>query len=747
LWAVAGIFLSEHFPCSLPFASFAAFCFALALFLGRRGLPFWLLVLAVFLVRHDLDWRRNPGRRPIDLLSQGVQIVHVTGIVTTDPVSAGYAYHTPHSRFDIRVTSIDAGGGAPFEAEVYWSGPPPDWGDEVTLVATIAPVAPPRNPGEFDLAAYLARKGIFAELSSNYPEDGRVVAHGMGNPILAWARNCRAVLQRRISLGLEDDPEASGLVQTITLGLKQETSVSDRELFQHVGALHLFVVNGLHIALLALILGLLLKPLRIHRRAFAAVIIPTLFCYALITGLNPGSVRAAIMAAVMFGASFVDRRSFSINSLAAAGIVLLCWDTNELFQEGAQFSFGVVAAIILLADLIERPILPLGLPDPFLPRSLWTPWQQARDFGWRRISGLAAVSIAASLGSFPFSAGYFNLITPSGFLANLLLVPMAGGILAEGIFSLMTSWANGLALLFNNTNWLIARGMLAFVHFCAFLPGGYFFVPTSSGPSGCRITVLDLNPGQSIVIETQGACWLVDCGSSYTYFRTVRPYLQSRGINRLDGFIMTYGAAGSIGAAQEVIGDYNPRKIIESALKNRSVARRSVDAMPAVKTFVEAGDKFPLSPMASCTVLFPPAGFEGRTAADKSLVLRIEAEGSRVLLMSDTAFTGEHWLLDHTHDLHASVVVIGGQSADLAGTDEFIGAAHPVAAIRGAANYTAPAGQDRHWAGGLYKMGVTPFLQSETGAVTIDLTPSRTTLSGFMNRQHLAGPPSMASTP
>jgi len=105
--------------------------------------------------------------------------------------------------------------------------------------------------------------------------------------------------------------------------------------------------------------------------------------------------------------------------------------------------------------------------------------------------------------------------------------------------------------------------------------------------------------------------------------------------------------------------------------------------------------------------------------------------------MSDSAFTGEHWLIDNSRDLWASIVVLGGQSADLAGTDEFIDAVHPFAAIRGAPGYTAPAGEDRHWAAGLFKQGVTPFLQSDAGAVTIDLSHSRATISGFMNGQCL----------
>ena len=745
LCAVPGILLSDSLPCNLPAACVAILCFSLATVCSRHLLPFCLLAFTVFFTRHDIDWHQAPGRFPIDLLSQGDSIVQATGIVTSDPVPAGYSFHSEHSRFEVQVTSLtnaDRSYHIRFPVQVYWTGPAPVWGDEVSLTASISPVPLPRNPAEFNPAAWLARKGIFAQLTSAYASDNTILAHAKGNPLIAWARNARAFLQRRLSFGIDDDPEIAGLIQTITLGVKQETSVADRELFQHVGALHLFVVNGLHVALLACILGFLLRPIGIRRGLFAAVIIPILFAYALLTGLNPGSVRAAIMAAVVFGASFVERRPFSFNSLAAAALILLIWDTNELFNEGFQFSFGVVAAIILLAGGIEKVILPCGLPDPFLPRLLWSPLQRACDACWRRISGLAAISIAASIGSFPFSAGYFNLMTPSGFLANLLLVPIAFCILAESIFSVLSSWVSSIALLFNNTNWALATCMLGIVHFFSFLPGGHFFVSTSSAPPpACRLTILDLEPGQAIVIESQGSVWLIDCGNASSYARIVRPYLESRGVNRLDGLVLTHGAAPSMGAAQSVIGDFSPRQIIESTLPDRSPARRALEAaldqagLP--KTPVETGDHLQLSPSVDCSILFPPAGFNGRTAADKSLILRIQDGAASVLLMSDSAFTGEHWLTDNMHDLNASVVVIDGQSPDLAGASSFIATVHPIAAIRGEPGYAAPASLDRQWSASIFKQNVAPFIQSATGAVTIDLTPTSATVSAFGNNQHL----------
>jgi beta-lactamase superfamily II metal-dependent hydrolase len=315
-------------------------------------------------------------------------------------------------------------------------------------------------------------------------------------------------------------------------------------------------------------------------------------------------------------------------------------------------------------------------------------------------------------------------------------------MLAEAIFSVFSSWLGSVALLFNNANWLVAYVMLGIVHFFAFLPGGHFFVSTSSAPRPeCRLTVLDLGPGQAVVVENQGSVWLIDCGNTTSYYRIVRPFLESRGVNRLDGFIVTHGAAPSMGAALDVISDFAPREIVESTLTDRSSTRRAfqeaLDRAGLPKTLVESGDQLQLGSKATCTVLYPPAGLDARTAADKSLALRVEYGANRVLLMSDSAFTGEHWLLDNNRDLKAAAVVLDGESNDIAGTDEFISAAHPFAVIRGEPGYDGSASRDRRWAGGLYKLGVTPFLQSATGAAIIDLSQSGFSIQGFANDQRL----------
>jgi hypothetical protein len=135
--------------------------------------------------------------------------------------------------------------------------------------------------------------------------------------------------------------------------------------------------------------------------------------------------------------------------------------------------------------------------------------------------------------------------------------------------------------------------------------------------------------------------------------------------------------------------------------------------------------------------LFPPSNFVAARATEKSLVLRIDAGGQRVLLMSESGFTGEQWLLDHPNDLKTSIIVFGGQSDDSARAPDLIRAARPFAVVRGTPGFAVPEGEDRHWAAAALQAGAKPFLQSDTGAVIIDLTPGATRVTGFMTGAQL----------
>jgi len=744
LCAAAGILCADFRPVN-PFGLAAAMlpC-AIFLLLRPRLAGCYAFTVAAFCLFHTINYRENPGRRLAEELGAGPEVVRAAGVVADEPEQRPGARGAIATSFRLRLESIQRGATPrPCNATllVRWSGPLPSYGDRLSCIGTLSNIPGPRNPAQFDYAAFMKRLNIYSELDVRYASDGTITATGQGNPVMALAFKARHWMQGKLTLDLEDSPEIAGLVQSLILGLKRETPADIKELFRRTGTLHLFTVNGLHIAMLASIAWFLLKPAGINRRRAVFIIIPLLAFYATVTGLSPGSIRATIMATVLLGGELLDRRPLALNSLAAAAFCIFLWDTNELFMPGFQFSFGVVLAIILLAGRFQRLFIGWVTPDPFLPRFLWSRWQKGIFSASRRLAQLLAVSLAASIGSLPFTALYLSLCSPSAILVNVAVVPIAYCILSEGILALLAApFSNTLVVLFNNSNFALAKGILVLIHLFARIPGGHFYLELPRwSPPLCELTVFDLGGGEAIHLRAQGRDWLIDTGSKFAYGEMVAPYLRSRGINRLDGLVITHGSAKDIGAADEVLEDFAPRQIVESPLEDKSRVRRDFQAALKARgdspTVSARGDIVRISKDVRMRILYPPPDLIARTTDDKALVFELEAGGSKVLLVSDSGFFTEHWLLDHKQDLKSDILIKGQNATDVSGSLDFIEVAGPKVIICSAGKFPGSAPIPESWAADVTALGIRLFRQDQTGAVHIDLRDGDFAVQSFLGKQ------------
>src|SRR3989475_2943169 len=280
------------------------------------------------------------------------------------------------------------------------------------------------------MRSYLTRRDVRRMLFVRYPEEGTLIRHRGGNPILHAAQKSRAWMQNALCRGLETAPEVQTFLSGIVLGLRHQTPEDIEEPFQQTGTLHLFAVAGLHVGIVARLLWMLGVVAQLPRKWATALIIPLVLFYAAVTGLHVSSVRAAVMSSVLLGGFFFDRKVFVLNSLAAAAFFLLCWHTNELFSTGFQLSFAVVGAIVLFADPFFGFLQRWGAPDPFLPRSLLRGPRRLMHVAFESLCRGASVSLAAWIGSLPFILWYFHIVTPISFFANLAFVPIAFFIFA-----------------------------------------------------------------------------------------------------------------------------------------------------------------------------------------------------------------------------------------------------------------------------------------------------------------------------
>ena len=501
---------------------------ALGLFWKPNTICTYAPVGCAFFLIHNFAMRDTVGLRLAADLTERPRVVSAIGFVRSEPKIGPNGFAT----FLFKLESIEFAGETRSTSAtlfVRWRGNP-EFGDELKLFGIDQPIDAPRNPGEFDMRSYLARRDVRRSLFVRYAEDGVLLQKVAGNPILRAAQKSRAWLQTVICHGLDDSPDVQNFLSGIALGLRHQTPEDIEEPFQQTGTLHLFAVAGLHVGIVAELLLILATVARLSRRWATALIIPLLLFYAAVTGLHVSSVRAAAMCSILLAGFFFERKVFALNSLGAAAFFLLCWNTNEFFSTGFQLSFAVVGGIILLADPLSNCLRRFGATDAFLPRKLVSPSRRALGNGYNFVCRGGSVSLAAWLGSFSLLFWYFHLVTPSSVFANLLVVPAAFLILAIALLSIVAApLSSTVSLILNNANWSLASSVIAFVHWCAQIPGSHYYVNDLRWPKPltAKITVLDVGAGAAVHVRSDGGDWLLDCGSARDYKRVLRSYLHA----------------------------------------------------------------------------------------------------------------------------------------------------------------------------------------------------------------------------
>src|SRR5260370_31196619 len=175
---------------------------------------------------------------------------------------------------------------------------------------------------------------------------------------------------------LEDDPPIQGLIRGILFGDRSTIPPAILDELQDTGTLHLFVIDGLKVTLLAGICWAVMRVTRLGRRWTIILIIPLLL-YCAGTGLSIASLRATVMSASLLFGVALERPALAKNVLSGAGLFLLSLDPQQLFQLGFQLSFVTVAALTIAAKPLAHLFCLPVRPDPWIPQRLLHPARRA----------------------------------------------------------------------------------------------------------------------------------------------------------------------------------------------------------------------------------------------------------------------------------------------------------------------------------------------------------------------------------
>ncbi|HEY1894035.1 MAG TPA: ComEC/Rec2 family competence protein [Chthoniobacterales bacterium] len=738
LAAIIGIVVADYFPAISGPILFIAILGALAGLRWSYGPLVFALVGATFFALHSARITSTPADALAEIAGGLARPASVIGIVTTEAKIEA----TGNASFLMRMHQAKIAG-QNFETNatvfVRWRGRP-NVGDEVALFGTFQPIEPPQNPGEFDMRAYLARRDVKNLFIVRYPENGRILAPGSGFSVLRAAARSREWMQRILSRDLEDSPDVVGLICGTALGLRHQTRDDIEEPFQQTGTLHLFAVAGLHVGIVARLLWTLAMVMRLPRKPATALIIPVLFFYAAITGLHTASVRAAVMSALLLGGIFFDRKVLAFNSLAAAAFLILLFDSNQLFTSGFQLSFAVVGAIVLLADPMFVRFERIVASDSFLPPPLLSRMQRIYAAMGRGLARGASVSLAAWIGSLALIYWYFYLITPISLLANLAVVPIAYFVLALAMLSLIAApLSPGLSSVFNNANWLTSHAVLYLVNLFALLPGGHVYLPRfTERTAPIMITVLDEGTGGAAHVRANNYDWLIDCGGQRNYEHTLKSFLHSKGINRIEGILLTHGDAQHIGGAADTVADFAPREIYDNPLDVRSVIQRRLSEalqLAGIKPrHLVRGDSLFFGSDVHADIFYPTPDLKITAADDAPLIVQLVIQNVRVLFESDAGATAEAALLEAGDNLQSDILIKGQHHSGGSGTAQFLEAVKPKVII--ATSRPSPIAEQitEEWTKEITQRGIKLFRQDQTGAVEIQFGNE-----GWRTRAYLTG--------
>ena len=226
-----------------------------------------------------------------------------------------------------------------------------------------------RDPGAWSYSDELLTEGIGVVASAH---SDRVQRTGGVQPTWRcrlfaaqnWAADrLRALSSSRANAWLPSalrlHSEDAAMLSAMLVGDRSGLSSPLREGFERTGTFHIFVVSGLHVALLAATLFWLLRRTRMPQPAAVLLTLTITTGYALLTGFGLPVQRALAMTSIYLLARWVDRDANALNALGAAALAILVLSPRALFEAGFQMTFLIILAIAGLAvPLSERWLRP-----------------------------------------------------------------------------------------------------------------------------------------------------------------------------------------------------------------------------------------------------------------------------------------------------------------------------------------------------------------------------------------------------
>ncbi len=573
-------------------------------------------------------------------------------------------------------------------------------GDRLVVFAQFAQPAPASNPGDFDYQQHLRAERQLVMLLTRFPDCVETIARGSSLSPLRQIDRLRSYWSDQLWQLLP--PQRAAMASALLLGAEGALPREDTTRFRTTGTTHVLVVSGLHTSI---VVGLIYAAVRLgwlRNRAGLLAVVGLATGFAVLTGMNPPVIRAAVLIVLAALATLFGRRVLSYNSLGVALVVVLAINPAELFRSGTQLSFLCVITLVAFGEWLFGQWRDDPLDRLMLSANPWW-WRWGRT-GTLSVWNTAVASGCVWLVSLPLIVSAYGIVTPIAVIISPLLFLLLWIVLITGFAMLLVSLCSPwLATLLAIPNNLSIASLDSLVTWSNAVPWGHFWtfgpslwwVAGAYGIAGLLWTVaprtlsvqrslrllavwtligcvpiafttlfppksltchmIDVGHGACVAIESPaGRVLLYDAGSlgsPYAATERVSSFLWSRGHRRIDAIVISHADVDHFNAVPGLVERFeigvvyvSPHMFSPIDSPKLAPAPAALEKLLSEKDIpvrvIELGDRLTIDDNTAAEVLHPgPFDIAGGDNS-RSIVLGIEFAGKRILLPGDLESPG-----------------------------------------------------------------------------------------------------------
>ncbi|MDB5266718.1 MAG: Competence protein ComEC [Parcubacteria group bacterium] len=297
----------------------------------------------------------------------------------------------------------------------------------------------------FDYAAYLSKDDIYYTESFAKVE---VLGSGQGNFLKAFLLRIKSAFTNRMN-SILPEPESSLLAGLLVSG-KQALPASVLDEFKRAGVVHIVVLSGYNITIIAEFFLLLLGFLGSRRASVISGV--GIILFTLMTGATATVVRAAVMALIVLMGKTLGRGYSMPRALLSAAFLMLVLNPKILvFDPSFQLSFLAVLALVYVEPIIKKYFV--RVPERWGMRSI------------------LSTTVATQITVLPYLVYSVGSVSVVSLVSNILILVFVPFTMLAGFFATLLAFIHPyIALPFAYVSHILLAYILFVAHTLGSLP-------------------------------------------------------------------------------------------------------------------------------------------------------------------------------------------------------------------------------------------------------------------------------------